>query len=252
MKEEEVQKLSNIDEYLLRSILGLPSKTAKEALFLETGCLPIKYLLKMRRIMYLHHILKRPKIELIRKFYEAQKCKTSKGDWVKIVKEDMNEINLEMNDLQISQMSKQKFKKKLKKKITIAAFNYLMEIKGSHSKMSEVDYNELQIQSYLKSDSYLTNDQKQILLKLRTRMYSVRENFKNQYESKLCQLCKTEKDDQPHLFMCQKLILNCKFLAENTKVEYEDIFGSKSQQVNAAKLLEKILETREMLLNKSE
>ena len=87
---------------------------------------------------------------------------------------------------------------------------------------------------------------------MRTRMYNVIDNLKNQYEGKLCQLCKTPKDDQPHLFMCEKLILNCKLLAENTKVEYEDIFGSKSQQANAAKLLEKILETREMLLNKSE
>ena len=64
-KMNTVQKLSNIDEYLLRSILGMPAKTPKEALFLETGCLPVKYLLKMRRIMYLQHILKRPKTELI-------------------------------------------------------------------------------------------------------------------------------------------------------------------------------------------
>ena len=80
----------------------------------------------------------------------------------------------------------------------------------------------------------------------------MRDNFKNQYESKLCQLCKTQNDDQPHLFMCEKIILNCKLLAENTKAEYEDIFGSKNQQVNAAKLLEKIIETREMLMNKNE
>ena len=80
---------------------------------------------------------------------------------------------------------------------------------------------------------------------MRTKMYSVRDNFKNQYESKLCQLCKTQNDDQPHLFMCEKIILNCKLLAENTKAEYEDIFG-------AAKLLEKIIETREMLMNKNE
>ena len=158
VKDEEVQKLSNIDEYLLRSILGLPAKTPKEALFLETGCLPVKYLLKMRRIMYLQHILKRPKTELIRKFYEAQKCKTSKGDWVKIVKEDMNEINLEMTDLQISKMTKQKFKKNLKKKISTEAFNYLIKIKETHSKMSEVEYKGLQIQSYLKSDSTLSNN----------------------------------------------------------------------------------------------
>ena len=77
VKEEEEKKLSEVDEFLLRSILGAPAKAPKEALFLETGCVPIKYILKMRRLMYLHHILKRPHDELIRKFYEAQKFKPS-------------------------------------------------------------------------------------------------------------------------------------------------------------------------------
>ena len=103
---EEEQKLASVDEYLLRSILGVPSKTAKEALYLETGCIPLKYLLKMSLIMYLHHIVRRPEKELIRKFYEALKCKISKGDWVQIVQENMNQFNFEMSDLAISKMSK--------------------------------------------------------------------------------------------------------------------------------------------------
>ena len=81
IKEEHIQKLSSVDEYLLRSILGAPSKTPIEALYLETGCLPKKYIIKKRRLMYLHHILWRPKKELIRKFYEAQKTKLSKGEF---------------------------------------------------------------------------------------------------------------------------------------------------------------------------
>ena len=42
LKEEEIKKLSEVDEYLLRCILGVPSKTPSEALFLESGCIPIK------------------------------------------------------------------------------------------------------------------------------------------------------------------------------------------------------------------
>jgi hypothetical protein len=85
LKDEEVDKLSAVDEYLLRKILGAPAKTPKEALFLETGCIPVYLILKSRRLMYLHHILRRPEKELIRKFYEAQKSKVSKGDWVNTV-----------------------------------------------------------------------------------------------------------------------------------------------------------------------
>ena len=224
LKEEEVQKLASVDEYLLRSILGVPSKTPKEALYLETGCIPIKYLLKMRRIMYLHHIVRRPEKELIRKFYEAQKCKISKGDWVQIVQENMNQINLEMSELAISKMSKHKFKKIVKKHISSAAFGELIRIKDTHSKMQDTKYSKLEVQGYLKSDSGLSDNRKQLLVKLRTRMYGVKANFRNHYGNQQCRLCKTEIEDQPHLFMCQKIIENCDSLAENTQVEYEHIF----------------------------
>ena len=175
--------------------------------------------------MYLHHILRRPKKELIRKFYEAQKCKLSKGDWVQMVQENLIEINLEIDDEEISQLSKHKFKKLLKKKISIAAFDYLMKKKETHTKMHDTEYKKMEIQSYLKSDSGLTDELKQILVNLRTRMCSVRENFKNKYVDHLCQLCKSDKDDQPHLFMCQELINKCEDLANNTEVEYEDVLG---------------------------
>ena len=76
--DEEVEKLSRVDEYLLRSILGAPSKTPKETLYLETGCKPIKHVMQKRRLMYLHHILTRKEDELIKRFYVAQKLKPSK------------------------------------------------------------------------------------------------------------------------------------------------------------------------------
>ena len=44
--EDEVKKLSEVDEFLLRKILNLPSTTPKEALYLETGCIPLKLCLQ--------------------------------------------------------------------------------------------------------------------------------------------------------------------------------------------------------------
>ena len=117
VKDDELDKLCSVDEYLLRSIIKAPSKTPKEALYLETGCLSIKYCVKMRRLMYLHHILKRPKEEMIRKVYEAQKCKPSKGDWAKTVDEDRSELQINLNDDEVSKLSKHKFRKVVKKSV---------------------------------------------------------------------------------------------------------------------------------------
>ena len=97
----------------------------------------------------------------------------------------------------------------LKKKIQYAAFNFLMTKKNMHSKIADVEYQKLEIQSFLKSESGLNDDEKQLLVKLRTRMIRVKQNFKNQHENHLCQLCKTENEDQMHLFMCEQILQNC-------------------------------------------
>ena len=248
LKDEEVDKLSAVDEYLLRKILGAPAKTPKEALFLETGCIPVYLILKSRRLMYLHHILRRPEKELIRKFYEAQKSKVSKGDWVNTVQEDLKALKISLNDVEISKLSKHKFKKLLRKKIQSEAFENLMKIKKTHSKMQETNYDKLEIQSYLKSDSELTNDEKKVLMQCRTRMVSVRMNYKNLYEDKRCQLCKVENEDQYHLFNCQNLLDKCEALANNIEVEYEDIYSCREKQLKAVRLLTKILETKDQLM----
>ena len=118
--------------------------------------------------------------------------------------------------------------------------------------MSGTEYEKLQIQSYLKSDSGLSNELKKLLVNFRTRMYQVRQNFKNQNEDTLCQLCKTEREDQQHLFMCPEIIKECEDLANNVEIEYEDIFGTKAKQMKAVHLLAKIVETRERLIDESD
>ena len=58
-------------------------------------------------------------------------------------------------------MSRYKFRRILKKNIQNSAFNYLMRKKQSHSKMSDIEYNGLETQKYLKSDSGLSDTEKQ-------------------------------------------------------------------------------------------
>ena len=53
----EIRMLERVDELLLRSLLKVPKSTPGAALYLETGSIPIHILLKVRRIMCLHHIL---------------------------------------------------------------------------------------------------------------------------------------------------------------------------------------------------
>ena len=66
-----------------------------------------------------------------------------------------------------------------------------------------------QYKAKIKRERYmdiLQQKQARILFKLRTRMISVRNNFKNKYEDLMCPRCKKEIDDEKYLFTkCEKL-----------------------------------------------
>ena len=52
LKKEQFKKLVTIDEMYLRKLLGAPVTTSKEALYIETGKIPLHIILKMRRLLY--------------------------------------------------------------------------------------------------------------------------------------------------------------------------------------------------------
>ena len=72
---------------------------------METGSLPIPFILSSRRMIYLQVILKRDKNELLQRVYMAQKQCPTKGDYCELVAEDFKIINKELNDNAIIAMS---------------------------------------------------------------------------------------------------------------------------------------------------
>ena len=74
-------------------------------------------------------------------------------------------------------------------------------------------------------------------------------NFKNNHTDLKCKLGCNEMDEQKHLFECDVLLNNCEILANNVKIEYEDIFSENlRKQRNAIRLITQILSTRKNLL----
>ena len=75
-----MRELEEVDECFLRRILNAHSKTPIEALYLELGCTPLRYIIKSRRINYLHYLTKLKKDELLSRFFQAQMKLPVKGD----------------------------------------------------------------------------------------------------------------------------------------------------------------------------
>ena len=81
----------------------------------------------------------------------------------------------------IAGFGKEDFKNVIKKAVKQLAFNYLQNIRETHSKSKDLSYQTLLIQPYLTSDSdkSFTINKKQFLFALRSRMIEVKLYYKS-------------------------------------------------------------------------
>ena len=242
--------LEEVDTFFLRSLFKSHSKTSVIFLHLETATWPIRFIIASRRLNYLHNILKRKDNEVISRVYHAQKEKPLKGDFVELVKSDFDLINEKYDENLIRNMSKSKFKKYVKSKISNAVFQFLLTEKEELSKIKTIQYKKFKLQKYFKSNLF-SNYEVQILSKLRSRNINVKANFKKQYtfnniEKLECSLGCQEIETQQHLLTCKPLLNELKDLRSN--VSYNDIFSTIKKQKSVVVQYIRLLDARNQLL----
>ena len=121
LSEWDLRKLEQTDEALIRNIFDCSSQVTSEVLSLELGLLPARYIIMMRRIIYLHHIMKqRNKDSLIFNFLMVQIGQPKKNDWASQAIKDLAEIGYKIEDIET--LSTEKFKDICKTKVTLKAF----------------------------------------------------------------------------------------------------------------------------------
>ena len=64
MLEKDINTFTSMDKYLIRKIVNSHFKAPVELIYLETGTVPVEYILVSRRLNYLHTIVTRDNIEL--------------------------------------------------------------------------------------------------------------------------------------------------------------------------------------------
>ena len=132
LTKNQIERLENTDLSFFRKLFLAHSKSAKESFLLETGKLPLSFILINRRLMYWHHIVNSKKegllfkfYTILFKFYTIQKSCPARNDWVTEIRNDMNKIGLDITDTEAQDMSKTRFKAMLRRKVTSAALKYL-------------------------------------------------------------------------------------------------------------------------------
>ena len=227
---KHMEDLEKVDEELLRKIIGCHSKTPKELLYLETGNIPLRFIIMGRRLNYLWYLLNEEDDALVRMFLQAQMDSPIKGDWILTVREDLAHLDINMNMEAIAATSKSAFKVIVKEAIRKKALLYLQNLQSSHTKSKNLKYSALMLQPYLEpnSDIKLSIHEKQFIFSARSRMMDVLDNFKNGKKSLLCRACGKSQENQAHLLLCDKLSGN---ELTNSLPEYEDIFSDDPHKV---------------------
>ena len=246
--EQRMVVFERAEQSLFRKVFNAHSKTAIESLYLELGIMPFRFHLMKRRILYFCDIMKRGDNELTKMVVLTQKENPIKGDFYIQVKNDM--LTLGIQESNIISISKGTVKDILDAKLSNLAFQHLIKLAHTHSKVHTESYTNLQGMSYL-NDVRFTPDLVNLFFRFRIRMYSVRNNFRNNYKQSniMCPLCEAQKDSQSHLFECTAILQR---LQNKPSSKYEDIFSLDNDTLlNVSKELKIFVTVREELLEDS-
>ena len=193
--------LDKIDIQLLRKSIMVSSKSSRSLLLLELGVVPVEYLLKQKRINFLHHLLTSEDQSLAKAVFLKQTERPMKGDYVNIVNKDLVDCKINLTYDQIKTLTKKKFKEIEKEAVRKASLQNLLNEKRMLSKGNDLKYEELKTQSYLLPGNNLSINDMRRILQIRIRDIPVRRNFPNAHKSQNCLFkgC-TEEETQAHLF----------------------------------------------------
>ena len=165
---KDIESLEKIDEALLRFLLNSHAKAPLETLYLESGAIPIRFIVASRRLNFLQTILKREDEELTRRGFMAQLEDPLDGDFVQLIREDFSLIDIPFDITFVESSGIEDYRKAIKNGIRKAALIYLKNKQKTHTKVREVEYEKLEQQPYLRS-SMFTNEETSLLFALRTR-----------------------------------------------------------------------------------
>ena len=159
---------------------------------------------------------------MVYSFFITQWYNPSKGDWTEQVKLDLQEFNIPIDFDYISSKSKDSFKKMVKRKAKELVLKKLLISKANHSKMANLEYNNMEMQSYfLREDVKI--EQKRIIFKYRTRMAEFGENFRAGRHTVICPFCFSQLDSQDLGAMCPIIQTKMKIIEDISDVYSEHI-----------------------------
>ena len=170
----------------------------------------------------------------------------TKKDWISTVLQDMEELELNLIFADIQQMSKGNWKDLIKRKIIDRALYNLLRIKEKHSKVTELKYEKMEMQSYfLPNRMECSREDIELIFRIRSNMTNVKMNRKRMYKTHECSKCLKENETQLHVYNCNEIWEEMGKKQENYPKYEKIINGFRNEKIRIAKIFKDILKILE-------
>ena len=251
MTKKQIESFESTDVNFMMNCFSASSKTVRDAYYIETGSLKVRYLIAKRRFMYLKNILSRNKDELIFKVYQAQKLQKTKKDWYNMIQSEKEYFSLKIDDSEIANMSKRNFKVLVNECVNKRFVSDLRnsgksKAQGILSTMKVDTSGKISMQPYLATNRLSVHEKKTLFL-LRCRNLNTKSNMKSSFDQDdmSCRLCKLPEiyEDENHLIQCSELEIQ----DDQQDFKFEYVFADIEKQIKTVKLFSKIIERRKLL-----
>ena len=220
----DLDLLEKPDVMVHRKILCDYGNPSKVFMFLELGTIPVKYVMMEKRLKFLRYILNESMTSMIRQVFEVQKLDSRKGDFCELIKKDLNDLNIEMNDEEIKSFSKSQWKKYVHTKTKSAAFDFLNEENKQKTRTKHIVFEDLNTREYLVENKSTTLSK--IIFSARAGIIDLKSLNEWKYNDLNCVMCEKAVENFDHFMSCEAYGNN------HMKVHWNKIFENDPEEQN--------------------
>ena len=169
-------------------------------MYLELGILPVKYVIMEKRLKFLRYILNEDMSSMIRQVYETLKLDSRKGDFVYLIKQDMEDLDLDLTEEEIQICTKIQWTKFIHERVKYFALFSLTEENKHKSKTKHIKFETLTMRKSLEKNQNTSIPK--IIFSVRSGTMDIKIWNEWNYHDTLCVMCASEDENIKHSMTC--------------------------------------------------
>ena len=195
INEDHIQ-IQQIHSQAIKRLLRLPYSTPTKGLLSELGILSTRNQIMKRQLMFLHRILNKPDITLAKAIMKEQETIPG-NNWIKKMKNNIKDLNIEYSLTDIEELSKAKWKKIIDEAIMKKEQTEFEQWTKTSKKCYHLQ--NIKRKNYINT---MTPEQAKIILEIRLGILDVKDNYHQKYNDTTCRNCKNHKETSKHFIEC--------------------------------------------------